>query len=526
MSDKPTCGELEQKIRELEKELSKHQQVSALFESIFKAIPEATIYTDTNRRIVMSNPALTRIFGYSEEEVAGKHTEILYASKESYEEQGKIRFNLSAEEKLKPYEVSYRKKNGEIFPSETVGTVVKDNDGKTIGYLGIIRDISARKKAEIALSKAHNELGKKVEQRTNELKIEKDRAQNYLDIAGVIIVVLDANGNVSLINRKGAQILGYKEKEIEGKNWFNNFIPERERKEVKEGFSKIIAGDVEPLEYFENYIVTKNGEERLIAWHNSVIRDENNRIVNTLSSGNDITDQREAEIDLQKSSENIKRFAYSVSHDLKNPTIALHGLTRLLEKKYGEILDERGKAVCTQIINITEHVTLLVDNLNSLITTKEIPFSFENINLHESCNLIREEFAAQLNKRGISWSEPEVLPIVKADRLSILRVLRNFVDNALKYGGKKLSNIEIGYQHSENMHILSVSDNGKGFKEEGKENMFRVFSRNTTSGDVTGTGLGLAIVKEIAEKHGGNAWAESTPGHGATFYISISKDLN
>lgn len=110
MSDKPTCGELEQKIRELKKELSKHQQVSALFESIFKAIPEATIYTDTNRRIVMSNPALTRIFGYSEEEVAGKHTEILYASKESYEEQGKIRFNLSAEEKLKPYEVSYRKK--------------------------------------------------------------------------------------------------------------------------------------------------------------------------------------------------------------------------------------------------------------------------------------------------------------------------------------------------------------------------------------------------------------------------------
>jgi light-regulated signal transduction histidine kinase (bacteriophytochrome) len=232
-----------------------------------------------------------------------------------------------------------------------------------------------------------------------------------------------------------------------------------------------------------------------------------------------------AEVDLQKSSENIKRFAYSISHDLKNPAIALHGLTRLLEKKYGEKLDEKGKAFCTQIINITAHITLLVDNINSLITTKEMPFNFENINLHESCSLIREEFAAQLNKRRITWLEPQLLPLVKADRLSILRILRNFVDNALKYGGEKLSEIEIGYQHSENTHILSVRDDGKGFKEGEEENMFRVFSRNTTSGDITGTGLGLAIVKEIAEKHGGNAWAESTLGQGATFYISISKNL-
>ncbi len=159
----PPNEEREQKNITIEND----KQVSALFECIFKAIPEATVYTDTNRRIVMTNPALTRIFGYSEEEIVGKHTEILYASKESYEEQGKIRFNLSAEEKLKPYEVNYRKKNGEIFPSETIGTVVKDNDGKTIGYLGIIRDISDRKGAEIALRKAHDELERKVEQRTD-----------------------------------------------------------------------------------------------------------------------------------------------------------------------------------------------------------------------------------------------------------------------------------------------------------------------------------------------------------------------
>lgn len=500
--------------------------VSALFDSFFRVIPEATVLTDKNHKIIMSNPALTKIFGYLEEELVGKQIKILYASKESYEEEVKVCFNLCDEETLKPYGVNYQRKNGNIFPSKTIGTIVKDNDGKIIGYLRVIRDLSEEKAAEITSQRAYIESEKKVEIRTRELRTEKEKAQQYLDIAGVIIVILDTNGNVNLINRKGVQILGYKEEKIEGKNWFDNFIPEKERKEVKETFDKIISGDIEPLEYYENCIVTKNGDERIIAWHNTVIRDENNNIISSLSSGDDITEKCKAENDLQKSSENIKRFAYSISHDLKNPTLALQGLTRHLEKKYGEVLDEKGKLFCKQIQNITEHITLLVDNLNTFITTKEIPFNFENIDLKESCSLIREEFLDQLQKREVNWIEPEVLPIIKADKISIMRVLRNFVDNALKYGGNNLSAINVYYEYSGNKHILSVSDNGLGFKEDKKEYMFKVFSRNVSPSDVYGTGLGLAIVKEIAEKHGGKAWAESNTNLGATFYISIAENLN
>jgi PAS domain S-box-containing protein len=121
---------------------------------------------------------------------------------------------------------------------------------------------------------------------------EKNRIQSYLDIAGVILVVIDANQKVSLINKKGCEILGYEENEIIGKNWFDTFIPERIREEVKAGFRKLMDGEIDPVEYFENPVLTKTGVERMIAWHNAVLRDEKGNIVNRLSSGEDITERK------------------------------------------------------------------------------------------------------------------------------------------------------------------------------------------------------------------------------------------
>jgi len=110
-----------------------------------------------------------------------------------------------------------------------------------------------------------------------QLRKERDKAQKYLDVAGVMFLVLDANGRVTLINDRGCEILGYNEEEILGKNWFENFLPERIRNDVALVFNKLIAGEIEPVEYFENSIVNKKGEERIIAWHNTVLRDTQGR---------------------------------------------------------------------------------------------------------------------------------------------------------------------------------------------------------------------------------------------------------
>jgi PAS domain S-box-containing protein len=122
-----------------------------------------------------------------------------------------------------------------------------------------------------------------------------DTLQTYLDIAGVIFVILDREGNVTLINKKGCEILRRSEDEILGKNWFRDFLPERLRAGVTSVFRKLMAGEVGPVEYFENPILTGDGEERVIAWHNAVVRDNDGEPVGSLSSGEDVTDRIRAE---------------------------------------------------------------------------------------------------------------------------------------------------------------------------------------------------------------------------------------
>ena len=127
------------------------------------------------------------------------------------------------------------------------------------------------------------------------LRREKERARTYLDVAGVILVVIAADERVSLINRKGAAILGAAEEEIVGANWFDSFVPAPRREEVRGVFRRLMAGELEPVASIENPVVARDGAERLIAWHHTLIRDEQGRNFATLSSGEDITERARAE---------------------------------------------------------------------------------------------------------------------------------------------------------------------------------------------------------------------------------------
>lgn len=228
---------------------------------------------------------------------------------------------------------------------------------------------------------------------------------------------------------------------------------------------------------------------------------------------------------LRKSSEKIKRFAYSVSHDLKGPAIAIHGLTRHLYNHYSEILDERGKKYCSQILKASEQIAAFVENINTYIATKEMPLHFTYLNLTEVCNVIREEFSSCLTSRAIGWIEPGNNQIIKADRKSMIRAIRNLVDNALKYGGDGMNRIAITYGETEEFHIISVEDNGIGLRGGDPRKIFDLFFREGTSTTTEGTGMGLAIVKEIAENHGGKAWANTSHERGVSISMSISKAL-
>ncbi len=152
---------LNDKITQLQKEIQERRKTEkdlatskAQFEAIFNSITDAVVFADTERRIVMGHPAIYQMFGYTDEELIGQSTEMLYASKQGYVEQGKNRYNSQTETKADAYEIQYRRKDGSLFWAETLGTQVKNNDGETIGFIGLLRDITERKQAEEALEKS------------------------------------------------------------------------------------------------------------------------------------------------------------------------------------------------------------------------------------------------------------------------------------------------------------------------------------------------------------------------------------
>jgi PAS domain S-box-containing protein len=159
-----------------------------------------------------------------------------------------------------------------------------DVQGNIIGVLGTYEDITERKKTE------------------NALHVEQEKARLYLNTIETIIVALDKVGNITSINKKGCQVFGRKEDELIGKSWFSTCLPQSKvKKEVLSIFKKIITGEIESAEYYENAIITKSGELRQIAWHNSLLHNEEGKIIGTLSSGDDITEKKRAEEELKTS---------------------------------------------------------------------------------------------------------------------------------------------------------------------------------------------------------------------------------
>ncbi len=145
---------------------------------------------------------------------------------------------------------------------------------------------------ETGLSRPYDLLLRDLKRSEQRFLAQRDRAQTYLDVASVMMVVIGRDQTVTLINKKGCEILGDGADGIVGKNWFDEFVTPDIREEARAVFRELVAGRVEPTEYFENTVLTRDGETRLIAWHNSLLTDGEGKVTGTISSGNDITAYR------------------------------------------------------------------------------------------------------------------------------------------------------------------------------------------------------------------------------------------
>lgn len=233
-------------------------------------------------RIIFVNDAMCRITGFTAEELIGQSPRVLQGNDSNRATLDRIKAELSAGRSARAEVINYRK-DGTPYHAELFITPLLDAEGNRTNFVSIHRDISEQKRVE------------------NLLRQERNRAQQYLDLMGVIMVSLDACGDITLLNRKGCEVLGWDEHELLGKSWFDTCLPEGCRNDWRGVFQQILNGSVANVEYFENPVLTRTGEERIIEWHHSEIRDETGRVVGVLSSGNDTTDRREAEKELRES---------------------------------------------------------------------------------------------------------------------------------------------------------------------------------------------------------------------------------
>jgi PAS domain S-box-containing protein len=236
----------------------------------------------SSRRFTYVSPSVQRLRGIPADDVVNQEVESAFTPESCRLLQADLADRLASfaagneAARIRGYEVEEVRVDGTIVPTEIVTTLLTDERGRVTALLGVSRDISERRKAEAAL------------------RLERDRARMYLDTAEVVLLALDREGRVTLINRKGCELLGWAENELLGRDWFATCVPERECGELRTSFARIMAGEIAVFTHMENSVVTRSGEERVVAWHNIEVRDESGTLIGTLSSGEDVTDRRRA----------------------------------------------------------------------------------------------------------------------------------------------------------------------------------------------------------------------------------------
>ena len=264
----------------------------ARYEAIIEDQTEFIDRTLPDGTIIFANKALCNYVKLSHKKLIGKNIYSFIAPEHAYIMKKKFK---ATTKKNPSFTIEHKAilPNGEERWHLWTNHAIFDRKGNKIEFQSTGRDITVYKKME------------------QELRQEKEIAQKYLNIAGVIIIVIDKNQKIRLINKRGCDLLGYKNKELIGKNWFNNFVPYNIRKETKGVFSKLISGEVKPAEYYENPIIDRYGNERIIAWHNTIIKDDKGAIIGTISSGEDITERKIIEKELKLTKFSIDRAAVS-----------------------------------------------------------------------------------------------------------------------------------------------------------------------------------------------------------------------
>ncbi|MFC1451757.1 PAS domain S-box protein [Verrucomicrobiota bacterium] len=542
----------------MQKEVCEHTR---LLVGLMDSIPDHIYFKDRDSRFTLINKAVARRFGLSSPDEAIGKSDLDFFTREHAvaalkDEQEVMRTG-------RPLADTVEK---ETWPDglETWVSTTKmplyGKNGDIIGTYGISRDVTERKRVEEELGRHREHLEELVAERTaeltrangklqreiaerkrvgQELRRERDKAQTYLDIAGTMIVVLDRDANVTLINRKGCEILGCSEEEVVGASWVESFIPPPERAAVKQTFQALMDGHMAPGRYFENTVHTKDGSVREVAWHNTILRDEAGRILGTLSSGEDVTDRRRTESALLQSErlQAIGTIAGGVALNFNRILSLIRGHATSIAASF--IPDTKPHDDAVEILNATERAGEMTKRLAHVAhagsPTNEARLETLDLGrvVTETVEVIEQSFAEK--DIEIRVGHADRMPLVRADAAHFPDALMAVVINsaeAMPDGGTitidasekdvPLPNRKLNPRAEGGAYVaLRVRDTGCGMSKEVLNTVFDPFV--TTKTRRSAFGLGLPYAQQTLRSFGGWIQVWSREGHGTSVRLFMPR---
>ncbi len=381
------------------------------------------------------------------------------------------------------------------------------------------------------------------------------RLSQILESGNIVSLLLNRDGTINYCNNYLLEITGYTREEVNGKNWFELFIPKDIMEDVLKVFYKNL-NSINSYKNYENIIITKYKSKLFISWYNISLLSENNEIIGTASIGVDVTSvksyernlkEKNAEIESQneeykqinfelqiakekaEESERLKSaFLANMSHEIRTPMNGILGFAGLLkkpnlsidkQKEFIEIIEKSG----TRMLNIISDIIDI-----SKIESGTVKVKISETNINEQLEYLNTFFKPEAEVKGIKLGYKTTIPkniIIKTDREKLFAILTNLIKNSIKY--TKVGEIEFGcnVKSESSLEVLEfyVKDTGIGIPKDRQKAIFERFIQADIEDKMArqGAGLGLAITKAYVELLGGEIWVESIEEVGSTFYFNI-----
>jgi two-component system sensor kinase FixL len=481
-----------------------------------RAIVEAAaegIFTLDGAGVIRSfNPAAERIFGYAAAEIIGQAIDRLLSGAGAQDTAGFLARLGSRDVRLFEggREFMGIRKDGSRFSVEV--TVSEFHDGVGPYYAAIARDITERKRMETALRE------------------ERNFVSTILASSAAHIVVLDAKGRIVRFNRACEETTGYHLDEVKGEVFWERFLLPEERAPLGAAFASPQAGQFP--NQFESYLLTRDGEQRLISWNNTAMFDRDGTVEYIVGTGIDITEQRGAQAQAQAHQANLAHMdrlslmgemATGLAHELNQPLTSIYAYAQACLRMLhgGDAGSERVEHALQQIARLAEQAGGIIRRLRDFVSRRGMKWVSVDLGglIEEAIEFIKPES----RERGVTieLDLSARLPQVLADPVQIEQVVLNLMRNAIEamtLAGTEARVLSISASPVDNGGVLiTVEDTGPGL---GKAQIDRIFDAfHTTKAD--GMGMGLAISRSIVESHGGRLWAQAGGKGGAVFRFTL-----